>query len=327
MPNLIVVSGDGERKQVSLAPGETVLDGLLDAGVEVSYGCKSGVCHSCLLQTPDQDAIPYEAQQGLRSVERGQGYFLSCKCKPEKPLRIQLEGVQQRYQSKVVGLDKVADSIWRLRLTKSLAYRPGQYLTLKHSSGVIRSYSIASHPIHDDFIECHIRTFPNGKFSHIVKSELKVGDSLELLGPYGRCVYEKTESSRVLFMGGMGTGLAPLYGIARDALMQGHKGQIIMLIGASQSNNLYHQSELAKLSRAHPNLKIEYSIQQLDNTTAILPISDIYEKAAKLLPNMTGCGAYLCGNQSFVQRLRKECFLRGASLSDIKSDEFLRAVA
>ena len=109
--------------------------------------------------------------------------------------------------------------------------------------------------------------------------------------------------------------------------MQGHKGQIIMLIGASQSNNLYHQSELAKLSRAHPNLKIEYSIQQLDNTTAILPISDIYEKAAKLLPNMTGCGAYLCGNQSFVQRLRKECFLRGASLSDIKSDEFLRAVA
>ena len=129
-------------------------------------------------------------------------------------------------------------------------------------------------------------------------------------------------------MGGMGTGLAPLYGIARDALFQGHQGNIVMVIGAKERKNLYYQHQLSELAQQHPNFHVEYSVQiQSNDSDAILPDSNIYQTISELLPDMTGCEAYLCGNQSFVKKLRKDCFLRGANLADIKCDEFLRAAA
>ena len=207
MSLLTIKTETGETKSVSLAKGETVLDGMLNAGFDVAYGCKSGACHSCLLQSPDLDRIPNVAQKGLRSIEQSQGYFLSCKCLPEESITIHLDGVHERYLAQVLELDQIANNVWRLRLSKEMAYRPGQFLNLKHQSGVTRSYSIASHPIHDDFLECHIRAYPDGKFSQLIESELKVGDQLELSGPYGNCVYENNDKTRTLLLSGLGLSL------------------------------------------------------------------------------------------------------------------------
>lgn len=327
MPLIKVRSSEGEVRRISLSRGETVLAALLKAGYDVPYGCKSGVCHSCMLKSSSSD-IPMESQKGLRPVEKSQGYFLSCCCHPTATLEINLGGELDRYQTSICGLDRIADNIWRLRLKKSIAYRSGQYITLRHSSGLTRSYSIASHPVEDDFIECHIRTYADGKFSYLVENQLKAGDPLEILGPYGNCVYEKTDKHQTLFLAGLGTGLSPLYGIVRDAFSQGHLGRVVVLIAAGESTNLYYQEEMRLLQSQYPQLEVHYSVQRNSVTSsAILPVSDVYQTAAEILPDLKGCQVFLCGSSSFVQRLRKESFLRGASLNDIRVDEFLRAAA
>lgn len=327
MPKIITRISESEKRTISLSQGETVLSGLLREGVDVPYGCKSGVCHSCILKSNSSD-IPHEAQKGLLSVEKSQGYFLSCCCRPESDIEVDLSSRIDRYPTKIQTIDKISESVWRLRLDKSIAYRSGQYLTLRHTSGITRSYSIASHPIEDDFIECHIRIYPDGKFSHLVENELKAGDCLEILGPYGKCVYEKGAKDQTLFLAGLGTGLSPLYGIVRDAKMQGHRGKVVMLIASSSSSNLYYTQEVGLLQREYSNIEVHYSVQSNETGNgAILPTSDVYSKAAEILPSLEGCQVFLCGSQSFVQRMRKDSFLRGANMSDIRVDEFIRAYA
>ena len=42
-----------EDKTYSCQPHETVLDALLRENVNISYACKKGTCHSCMVRSPD----------------------------------------------------------------------------------------------------------------------------------------------------------------------------------------------------------------------------------------------------------------------------------
>lgn len=61
--------------------GETVLDALLRQGIDISFSCRNGACHTCM-QRCTEGEIPAIAQRSLRPELRDQGYFLPCKCVP-----------------------------------------------------------------------------------------------------------------------------------------------------------------------------------------------------------------------------------------------------
>ena len=151
-------------KKVSLLQDESVLDGLLREGVEVPNGCRSGVCQSCIMQSDHAD-IPKEAQKGLRDVQKQQGYFLSCCCKPDELMTVSLSNLYKKEQTTVIDKAVLASGIVRLRVKKVMCYRPGQYMTLWKDESTARSYSLASHPTRDDFLEFHIRIYDDGVFS------------------------------------------------------------------------------------------------------------------------------------------------------------------
>lgn len=69
----------GERA-VTPMPGETVLNALLRAGIDVPFSCKAGVCHTCLARCTE-GLIPERAQRGLEPHLVEKRYFLPCKCK------------------------------------------------------------------------------------------------------------------------------------------------------------------------------------------------------------------------------------------------------
>lgn len=69
----------GERAVAPL-PGETALNALLRAGIDVPFSCKAGVCHTCLMQCTEGE-IPERAQRGLAADLLAKRYFLPCKCK------------------------------------------------------------------------------------------------------------------------------------------------------------------------------------------------------------------------------------------------------
>ena len=321
----IIYYNDKEGTQeVAVEENESVLNALLRKGIDIPFGCRSGVCQSCIMKTEHSD-VPKNAQKGLREVQKQQGYFLSCCCIPAEPMVISLSEQYKKEITTVIDKTFLTPDIIRLRVKKVICYRPGQYMTLWKDKEIARSYSLASHPTKDDFIEFHIRVYPDGVFSSWVAAELNIGDSLQIQGPMGDCFYSIKDKNQTLFLSGLGTGLAPLYGIVRDALLYGHKGKVMLLIGARTETNLYYQRELMILKDKYPQLEVRYSVQEIAPELASRHSRecDIYATAKMLIPDLSNTSVFLCGNASFVKKMRKQCFLSGANMGDIYSDSFL----
>lgn len=315
---------DTDVLSLQLNDNESLLDGILRSGIDVPFGCKSGVCQSCLMQSNDN--IPQTAQLGLRQTQIEQGFFMSCCCLPEDGFRAHMTKPKSDFvTAKVLEKELLNQDIYRIRVEKVVDYRPGQFATLWSSNGVARSYSFASHPQEDDFIEFHIKKIENGAFSQWAWNNLEQSHTLEIQGPLGDCFYTESDMNQTLLMCGIGTGLAPLYGILRDALISGHKGKITLYLGGRNSTNLYFMDNLKTLAEKFNNFSFECFVQEvvLDNQSANLKQGDIYQEVKRAYPNLEDTKVFLCGADSFVKKMKKQCFLSGASMKDISSDAFI----
>lgn len=62
---------------IAVARDQTILDAILDAGIDARYVCKSGTCGTCALKV--LDGTPVHRDSVLSSEERGQA-GLMCPC-------------------------------------------------------------------------------------------------------------------------------------------------------------------------------------------------------------------------------------------------------
>ncbi len=310
-----------ENQTYALAAGESVLDGLLKAGHELPHSCKAGACQCCMMQA--DGPIPPKSQAGLKDTQKAQGYFLPCICHPTESLQVKrAANTQEKHQGVVLEKFVLNKEVLRLRLScpTDFSFRAGQYLMLWQSDTLGRSYSIASLP-GDDFIELHIRRVAGGRVSAWVHEELKAGDTVTFSAAIGNCFYAGGDREQPLLLVGTSTGLAPLIGIARDALAQGHIGPIHLLHGSLHADGLYYQQELAALAQQYPQLRYRaFAPQGGDDTLDRRPID---AAALELGPKFVGWRSYLCGAPVLVNSLRKKLFLAGAAMANIHADAFL----
>ncbi len=300
-----------------LQAGESTLDALLRSGASVSYSCKAGSCGSCMLRAVE-GGVPEKAQTGLKDSWKVRGYFLACVCHPEGDLTCALVGADAQVPAHILSMDPLSADVVRLRLQcdAPFEFSAGQYITMVRPDGLARSYSIASLPT-EGFLELQIRYLPNGRMSEWIRNEARVGDAVKVLGPSGDCFYVPGKPGQPLILIGTGTGLAPLYGILRDALSHGHSGPIHLFHGALREEGLYLRNELSQLAEAASNFEYIPSLLSSDG-----PIDQV---VLKRFPKPAGSRAFLCGDPAIVQSLKKKLFLQGMDLRDIHADAFLPA--
>ncbi len=296
---------------------ESALDALLRSGASVSYSCKAGSCGSCMLRAIEGD-VPAQAQVGLKDSWKARGYFLACVCHPEGDLTVTGVDTDAQVPAHVTAMEPLSADVVRVRVRcdAPFEFRAGQYVTLVREDGLARSYSVASLPAEAN-LELHIRLLPNGCMSEWLRSEARVGDAVRILGPSGDCFYVPGHPEQPLLLVGTGTGLAPLYGILRDALQQGHTGPIHLFHGALRAEGLYLREELAQLAEAQANFEYVPSLFDADG-----PIDQVI---LRRFPKLSGHRAFLCGDPAIVQSLKKKLFLQGMELRDIHADAFLPA--
>ncbi len=300
-----------------LQVGESTLDALLRSGAAVSYSCKAGSCGSCMLRAVE-GGIPATAQTGLKDSWKARGYFLACVCHPEGDITCAPVDADAQVPARVVSLDNLSSDVVRLRLEcdAPFEFSAGQYITMVRPDGLARSYSIASLPS-EGFLELQVRCLPNGRMSDWVRNEAQAGDAVKVLGPSGDCFYVPGKPEQTLILIGTGTGLAPLYGILRDALSHGHSGPIHLFHGAIREEGLYLREELAQLAAVKSNFEYIPTLLNSDG-----PVDQV---VLKRFPKPAGSRAFLCGDPAIVQSLKKKLFLQGMDLRDIHADAFLPA--
>jgi CDP-4-dehydro-6-deoxyglucose reductase, E3 len=304
---------------IPIAEGQSVLAALLAAGVDVQYSCKAGLCQTCLHQAIE-GAVPEAAQIGLSDAQKAQGYFMPCVCVPKEPLKVVRAGdLHGQIEVRVAAIERLSHNVIRLRLEpdRAFAYRPGQFLALRAPGGVIRNYSIASHPDLDAFIELHVRVIPGGQMSGFIAERLARDDRLKISNPAGTCFYEGADPERPIVLAGAGTGLAPLWGIARDALVRQHRGPIRLYHGARERSGLYHVEELRALADRHESFSYRPCIMSDSDDLATAVVG------AETDPANTDF--FLCGGADLIGRLKRELYLKGAKLQRLRTDIFLPA--
>lgn len=315
-----------EGKTTELEPGETVLDGLLRAGHRVPHSCRAGACQSCLMRAVGGPP-PDGAQFGLNDGLKARGYFLACVGKPSADLVVdQDDGDMPRTRARIAAIEKLGVDVLRVTLDpeSEFNYSPGQFLTLIRDDGLARSYSIASLPGRDRFLELHVRVLPDGRMGRWLGDEARPGDPATIQGPAGHCFYTPGHEEQPLILAGTGTGLAPLFGIAQDAIRQGHAGPITLFHGARHPAGLYLDGALRELERQKPRFRYVPCCLEAEGRDDV-EIGRLEAVLSAHFPSFSGSRVYLCGNPGIVQALRKQVFLKGAKIKEIFADAFLAA--
>lgn len=313
-------------KNVVLEPldNETVLDCLLRNGMAPPHSCRSGLCQSCMLRSV-KGKPPADSQHGLKSSLKLQNYFLACRCIPQHDMEISFADAQLfRKPATIIDRTMLTDSVLRLRIARpdNFSYYAGQFTTIFKDEDVGRSYSLASVPHLDEFLEYHIKLIPGGKISQWLLNESFQGKSLTISEALGNCVYIKGEETRPIALIATGTGLSPVYGVLRDAISNKHQGEIRLYHGAYTSKDLYLDRQLRELNSQFENFSYIPCVSN-DGSAFGIRHGSATEIATSDIGNFSGWRVYISGNPDIVMSGQRQIFLAGASLKDIHSDPFV----
>ncbi|MCK5898903.1 MAG: 2Fe-2S iron-sulfur cluster binding domain-containing protein [Methylococcales bacterium] len=304
---------------------ETVLDTLLNKNVDIAYGCRQGVCQSCMLRSIETP--PAEAQVGLKENQKQQNYFLACRCKPESDLHI--EPIKQSefvHEVEVLAKRQLNHDTLLLRLSHSddFHFKAGQFINLKTPDNIVRSYSISNPPNKNNQIDLHIRVLKNGRFSTWVHQDLKIGDKIPMSAALGDCFYTNDKPEQNLLLVGTGSGLAPLYGILQDALAQQHQGKIHLFHGSRNAEDLYLMDEIKQLVTQYDTLNYSPCLSgyYTDEHVNSYCKGRVHDVALSTYTDLNNWRVYLCGHPEMVKQMQTQVFLKGADMDDIFMDAF-----
>lgn len=307
--------------------GTTVLDALLADGVLLPHACRAGACGACVVRVRS-GPVPPKAQLGLPRAWIARGCVYACQCRPEGDLVIEAPGEGLRAAGEIAESAPLSPSVARVRVRVPASFEAvrGQYVTLERG-GTARSFSIADRALDGAAatLELHIRRIPGGALSPYLCDEARPGDPVSVTGPFGDCVYAGTSPDAPLVLAGTGTGLAPLWGILRDALDAGHRAPIWLFHGAASPAGLYLQEELAALAARREGLHYIATVLARGDGPHTLEEGPLDAVVARHVPKARGARAFVCGAPEVVQATKKKIFLAGAATRDISSDPFLPA--
>lgn len=279
-----------------------MLDACLRLGIEIPHSCRSGACRSCRVRRVDTP-----------------GWALACQLRPEPGLCLEREvqcmrSVRARLESRTWLSPEVLRLV--LRAQADFPFQAGQYILLTREDGLTRSYSIAS----QQELELHVQVLPHGQMSRWLAQTCTQDTALTVRGPLGDCVYYPGETQRELILVGTGTGLAPLLGVLRQALAQGHCGPITLLHGARQAEGLYMHEQLLQHSALQAWNYEAWCLEPASRTQ--VQCGDLQARLLRFGTRLESARIYLCGAPALVQKLQRACFLEGAALERIHADAF-----
>jgi len=334
-----------EGREIPIEQGETVLSACARAGVTIPSSCLSGACQSCLVRARSGE-VPAAAQVGLSAAKKALGCLLACVCRPSSPLELSAVDAASELPATIASVERLAPTIARVRLApsegrdffKEMSFRAGQFVTLLRGDGAARAYSIASLP-EEAAIELHVRVIAGGAMSGWLADPARVGEAVRLRGPAGECFFTTAASGpaesveqalgRPLVLVGVGTGLAPLWGIVRDALAQGQRGPVLLFHGTRRAEDHYLREPLAALAAAHPNLEVVLCALEGAAAPGVMigAIDAVVKAKAAAMPDKGRARAFVCGDPEVVARLKKGLFLAGLSMRSILGDAFVQSRA
>ncbi|WP_177340883.1 terephthalate 1,2-dioxygenase reductase TphA1I [Comamonas thiooxydans] len=312
------------------APGQSVLDAALQAGIELPYSCRKGSCGNCASTLLDGNIASFNGM-AVRNELCASEQVLLCGCTAASDIRIHPSSfrrldpeARKRFTAKVYSNALAAPdvSLLRLRLPagKRAKFEAGQYLLIHLDDGKSRSYSMANPPHESDGITLHIRHVPGGRFSTLVQ-QLKSGDTLEIELPFGSIALKPDDSRPLVCVAG-GTGFAPIKSVLDDLAKRKVQRDITLIWGARNPSGLYLPSAIDKWRKAWPQFRYIAAITDLSNVPADAHAGRVDDALRMHFDNLHDHVVHCCGSPALVQSVRTAASSMGLLAQDFHADVF-----
>lgn len=311
-----------ETQEISSLANETVLESLIRQGIQVHHSCKSGICQSCLLKCSEQ--VDSKAQKGLSKVKRDAGYFLSCQQVARPGMQVYSPNTSALlYDARIIAQERVSENVVILRVRPDYPYKyqAGQFTNIMRSDGVCRSYSIASITgAHE--LEFHIRRVDNGILSTWLYDRDLTDEVIKLSEAIGECTLTQEMANKNLLLVGIGTGLAPLYGVIQDALNDNSQREIHLFHGSLTFEGLYLVEQLKQLESQHHSFNYYPTYLKGDKREGFFQ-EDLVNSIKNFQFDGQNTIVMICGDPMMVKKIKQTIFLAGTPSRNILSDPFI----
>jgi ferredoxin-NADP reductase len=191
-------------------------------------------------------------------------------------------------------------------------FKAGQFVIVAdqfrgHPKPIRRAYSIASSPWQRDFVDLTIKRESPGLMS-VRLTEVPVGAELEVTNPSGKYFYTAEMGKRVLLIGA-GSGITPLYSIARYILDGGLADYEVYLFFSMKTPRDYiYRDEWPKMTAKHRNFHFfptmtRASAAEWSGRRGRLDAAWIKQEIGEA----SDCLAYICGPGPMVEASEAVC--------------------
>ncbi|HTR92403.1 MAG TPA: 2Fe-2S iron-sulfur cluster binding domain-containing protein [Trebonia sp.] len=299
--------------EIDVNEDQTILRAAAEQGIMLMHGCKEGQCASCksfLLEGEDIEHDKYSTF-ALPDYELEEGYTLLCRAHAYEDVTIELLNYDedmirsglpiQQATAEVVSKDPVTHDmrhlVLRLIEPSEVKFFPGQYMDISvPGTDQVRSFSMANTSSRGGLLEFVIKVYPDGLFSQFLDKELKVGDRLELTGPFGVFTLRESEADLV-FVGG-GAGMAPILSLLRSMAERGIDRKATFFYGARTQPDLCFADELRSIAEKLPAFTYIPALSHEDWDGENGLITDVVKR---LTGSLSGAHAYVCGPPPMVE--------------------------
>jgi propane monooxygenase reductase subunit len=213
----------------------------------------------------------------------------------------------QNAVAEVVSIDHVTHDLRHLVLRliepAEITFFPGQYMDIRvPGTEVTRSFSMANTSSREDGrLEFVIKVYPDGIFSSFLDDTLRIGDRLDLTGPFGVFTLRDAPDRDIVFVGG-GAGLAPILALLRSMAERGIDRKGVFYYGARSARDLCFTDELKALEEKLPHFRFVPALSEPgDGTDWAGEIGFITDVLKRQETDLRRAHAYLCGPPPMVE--------------------------
>jgi phenol/toluene 2-monooxygenase (NADH) P5/A5 len=324
---------------IEVEEGQTILQAALRQGVWLPFACGHGTCATCKVQVLDGDVeVGAASPFALMDIERDEGKVLACCATVQSDVTIEadidvdpdfLGYPVADFHATVTAIVELSPTIKgvHLRLDRPMAFQSGQYVNLE-LPGIdgSRAFSLANPPGQTGEVELHVRLVEGGAATGYIHQQLKVGEQLQLSGPYGQFFVRGSQPGDLIFIAG-GSGLSSPQSMILDLLEQGDSRQITLFQGARNVAELYNRELFEGLAHEYANFTYVPALSQANDDPSWRGFKGFVHDAAKAHfdGRFGGHKAYLCGPPPMIDAAISTLMQGRLFERDIFMERFLTA--
>jgi len=202
----------------------------------------------------------------------------------------------------------------------------GQYINLKltiDGKRVNRSYTIASSPTRNHYVEISVKRAANGYGSKHLHDTWREGDLISVSAPAGKFFFAGHEAERVVLIAG-GIGITPMMSVVRSLTDRGWTGQMYLVFSVRKKEDIVFAHELADLQERWKNLHVSITLTNDPDAAWDGARGQITaELLAKLVPDLKHGPVMLCGPDPMMTGMRKLLVGVGIPDGEIHQEAFI----